>query len=206
MRRFVAGIDLGFGETALVFRELGDYAPLEWFTWTAGTGDEFSRAMAMAQCVVDALVLLTSEYELEDAELLVCIEMHVWKQNAVTYRKQTRLLEETEAGIHAMLVPLVNQLMLIEHMPGTAKRLATGRGSASKADMVKAAARWFGNFKKLKQPTREALADAWAHSLVGEEYQRGDKSDENIVVRNLTDLTAHHIEAIERGNKHGCDD
>ncbi len=198
MKRYSIGIDPGFGEAALVLRDMDTCEPLEWYTWTAGTGDEFTRAVAMSQVIVDTIVRITDDYDID--ELYICIEMHVYKQNPPTYRMQSRLLEEIEAGIWIMVTPLVDQVWLIEHMPGTAKLLATGDGKASKRRVVESAAKWFSRYEwtELTVSSREALADAWAHSLVADVH-RDPSGTQVITSRDLTNLRAHTIRAIAEG-------
>ena len=206
-KKFMVGIDPGFGQTGLVLRDSASQDALAWYTWTAGTGDEFTRGMAMAQCVVDALVLLTEEYSMEDATLSAAIEMHIWNRNTVTYRMQTRLLDQIESGIMAVVTPLVGRLLLVEHMPGTAKKAATGSGYATKEDIIKEAKTrfpadlWESSLAQGNKDTAHTLADAWAHSLVAGYPFSGfhDVNPDAITVRDLTDLRPHAIKALAEG-------
>lgn len=169
------GIDPGFREAGLIGRYGRDLIPRFFATWHTGPGDEFIRALALSQVMVDYMVWAWEEHDVHRSDATVSIEMHVWRQNPVTHRMQSRLLQELEAGIYAIIAPMHMQmgtkLTLIEPQPSTSKKVLTNSGKAKKEEMVDSFKWWAGEkfMEKLSgvsQHTLETLADAYAHSLV----------------------------------------
>lgn len=150
------GIDPGYGMMGVV---LLDRAGDTRTTWTLGSppgAPEYRRAVSAAvavACTVDQWA------EMLDAPLWVGIEVPFYNNNAPTYAKQVRLVQELEhqlAGLQACD-------RIYEVAPATSKRALTGDGRADKAAMV--AASPFAGRVDMSRESREALADAYGHAL-----------------------------------------
>ena len=119
--------------------------------------------MAVADLAVGTITRWADELAID--RLDIGIEMHVWKTNTVTYRMQSRLLHALEADFWVVgCSDGYKELYITEVGPSTSKRLLTGNGKATKAEMVEACASWLP--ADVSRHTRETLADAYAHSLI----------------------------------------
>lgn len=97
------------------------------------------------------------------ADVRIGIELPTFNGNPLTYSKQWRLIQAIEGGLHKLAkgAPAV-KITLAEINPTTSKRVLTGNGQASKADMVDKSP--FQTCSYMPLPEREALADAWGHA------------------------------------------
>ncbi len=163
MRRYTVGIDPGFGETGVVLYDVDDDGhPIAWSTFSCGPGEtDICRTVSLGGVVVNLLLDWIKEYGIKHLD--VAIELPIYNKNPKTFTKQIRLLEELESGIFHIIAGQVEECWMTEVNPKTSKMLATTDGDAPKAAMV--AASPFKEYNDVLQPTREALADAWAHGL-----------------------------------------
>jgi Holliday junction resolvasome RuvABC endonuclease subunit len=154
------GIDPGFGETGLVLldpkNKVRAYATMK----DAARGNaDVLRARHLATRVAGMIANWFIQHELRDP--VVCIELPVYTGNPVNFGKQIRLIQEIETRLH------VYARRLIEVNPTQSKKLATGRGDATKPVVIAASPfHEDGGLlpKEARYATREALADAWAHA------------------------------------------
>lgn len=154
--KWVAAIDPGFGETGMVLiNPLGHL--VAYATWTLSDGIPSVRATSLATAVVCEIIDWKEAYKFE--WLLVGLEMPIMKMgNAFTFGLQMRLIQEIEAGLWNAGM----KMTLCEVSPTASKRILTGDGRADKSAMILSSP--FKSFHELSQSSREALADAWAHS------------------------------------------
>jgi len=194
------GIDPGLGETGVVLCR-DDVQPLteEWVTYSCPPGDEdVARVVSLAGAVIDCIVGWIEEYGIE--QLDICIELPVYKHNAATYTKQIRLLEEIESGLFFLVAGEVKQLYLTEVYPSTSKGLLTNDGRADKDRMVECYEKLHPPWDKgVNRATKEAVADAYAHSLAC--WLTG--ANLRMTRVNLTDLQAAVVK--EKGRYRGQD-
>ena len=165
---WVVGCDPGFTETGLVLRSLdrpaSDVAGYATYCLGAEKGGWMIpalRAMSLAASIVECMVGWISLYKIGRME--ACIEMPVYTGNPKTYMLQCRLIQEIESLMYRTLAPALRNFYLTEVNNATSKKLATGDSGAQKPAMV--AASPFKDMEGIVKSTREALADAWAHSL-----------------------------------------
>ncbi len=171
--RWSIGIDPGYGELGMLVAPDGDdIVPTEWATYTCpkrGVPD-LSRSVSVAGCVINRIVGWVDKYEIK--ELDIAVETPVFKRNPKTYTIQTDLIQEIKSGLFHVVAGLTDECWLTLVNPQTSKMLA-GCGPREKPV---AQSPWGGGRFRVKGPegatlpgmtmaTREALADAWAHSL-----------------------------------------
>ena len=164
-KRWAIGIDPGFGETGIVLVLVdGKRKPQHWATFRCPPkGDEnLCRAVSLASEIVSLVVLWVEEHNIQ--RLSIGIETPIYNQNALAYEMQVRLLQEIESGLLHLVGAITKDCWLVEVPPGTSKLLATGSGRATKEDMVKAMPEEMQRMGQTRA-TKEALADAWGHSL-----------------------------------------
>lgn len=166
--RHSIGIDPGLGETGLVLcteDSRKEQVLHHWRTFSCPPADseDLTRVVSLASSVVDTIIEWIDEFHI--TELDCCIELPVYKHNALTFTKQIRLLEEIESGLFFTATGLVERMIMTEVYPTTSKSLLTGNSRAKKPQMV-------ADFEKLTGwtvdgpvATKEAVADAYAHSL-----------------------------------------
>ncbi|KPK44908.1 MAG: hypothetical protein AMJ65_01685 [Phycisphaerae bacterium SG8_4] len=118
------------------------------------------RSLSLAAAICECLVGWIDLYKIQVME--VCLELPIYKGGVDTLTLQMRLLQDIEHGLMSVVEPALNTLYLTEVNNQTSKKLATGHGGATKAEMVEVSP--FRN-STYSRPTKEALADAWAHSL-----------------------------------------
>lgn len=160
--RWAVGIDPGFTETGVVLCRENDRRDLdvvESATYSCGTQDvpDICRVTALAGCVVDLLMDWTVRHGIESWD--VAIEHPVYKRNAKGFQRQIQLYESIMEGILFQIAGQMDECFVTEVNPMTSKSLA---GCGRKEKPVEQSP-----FKELNVPkaTKEALADAWAHSL-----------------------------------------
>lgn len=97
-------------------------------------------------------------------ELQWVIETPIYNSNPYNFELQWRLVHELETQIATLCKRLSVPWTLREVNNKTSKKLATGDGAAGKPAIVEASP-----FHKMiaTVEVKEALADAWAHSLAG---------------------------------------
>ncbi|KPJ97094.1 MAG: hypothetical protein AMJ55_00310 [Gammaproteobacteria bacterium SG8_15] len=121
------------------------------------------RAASLAASIGDQVAAWVQKYDIQDLE--VCIETPILNVSRpvgpVNYSKQIRLLHAIEMVLFVM--PIRN-LWITHVAPATSKRLATGDGRAKKDEIIAKSPVSDERFGFTKAQ-REALADAWAHSL-----------------------------------------
>jgi Holliday junction resolvasome RuvABC endonuclease subunit len=163
MDKFVIGIDPGLGETGLILRVEHEVV-IAWHTYSVpGEGTKaFIRATTLADHVIAQIVEWIVEYHIKLLD--ICIELPIFAaRNPASYAKQIRILQEIESGIYYRIASVVQECWVTELMPTESKQLACNDGSADKDMIVRASP--FADRIDLNKSTREALADAWAHSL-----------------------------------------
>jgi Holliday junction resolvasome RuvABC endonuclease subunit len=166
--RHSIGIDPGLGETGLVLcteDARKEQVLHHWRTFSCPPGDneDLTRVVSLASSVVDTVIEWIDEFNIR--ELDTCIELPVYKRNALTYTKQIRLLEEIESGLFFTATGLVDRMILTEVYPTTSKVLLTSNSRAKKPQMVEAFEKMTGWELDAPKATKEAVADAYAHSL-----------------------------------------
>lgn len=177
---YTAGVDPGLTETGMVLLSPeGHYVAGTTFKATK-TGADLARIVNLAAAMVNVIQSWVSQFEIQ--EMLLGVEYPIVKRGAggsvsvENYRKQINLLHEFEAGLwrwHNMndflrKYPMVHETPLMkvhiaEVNPTSSKLAATGKGSADKDEMIYSSP--FQKRDEIKRPTREALADAWAHAI-----------------------------------------
>jgi len=162
------GIDPGLGETGLVLcteDSRKEQVLHHWRTYSCPPADnaDLTRVVSLASSVVDTIIGWIDEEHI--TELDVCIELPVYKHNALTYTKQIRLLEEIESGLFFTATGLIDKMVLTEVYPTTSKTLLTSNSRAKKPEMVRCFEKLTGWTLDAPKATKEAVADAYAHSL-----------------------------------------
>jgi Holliday junction resolvasome RuvABC endonuclease subunit len=163
VKRWCIGIDPGLRETgAVLFLDEGEETPVAWSTWSCASTEfeDIQRVVALASRVIDEILFWIAEYGIE--KLDISIETPVYKRNAATFTKQVRLVQEIESGIFHIVAGELAECWVTEINPISSKVLSTGRGRATKEEMI--AVSPFTNSKARKH-TVETLADAWSHGL-----------------------------------------
>jgi len=159
--RWALGIDPGLTETGLVLSQENDrrdLVPVAWATFKSPPGDEdLPRVVALAGTIINQIIDWRDEHDIDEID--IAIEYPILKNNVVGFFKQVRLYQEIESGILFMLAGLLEECWVTEVNPVTSKALA-GVGRSEKPTAVSPFADYGRNVN-----TREALADAWAHSL-----------------------------------------
>lgn len=161
------GIDPGLTETGIVLlAPEGHY--MSGITFTAPPGPpDLQRIVNLADTIVATVKSFVFDHHIR--ELLVAIETPILRGgnptfNVDTYRKQINLLHEIETGLWRWHNEAAEaKVRIAEVNPTASKRVVTGSGAATKDEMV--AASPFDRRDDVRRPTREALADAWAHCL-----------------------------------------
>lgn len=163
---WVLGIDPGFGMTGLVLRREDARDVVAWATYTLPRENapelQMLRSVSLAQAIVDCVAEWIAEYDVRVLE--VCIEQPIYNHNAKILMLQCRLFEDIERGLAEAIEPVLDQLWFTEVNPMRSKLLLAHDGSANKRAMIAASP-----FVEAAHPqdVKEALADAFAHSLAG---------------------------------------
>lgn len=168
-KKWVIGCDPGFGNTGVILR-LADQRKVR--AARCWLNDEVRdwyilRAMSIAIPMMEQCLAWIQEYDIECLE--VCIEEPVFNKNPRNLMVQMALFALLQAYVYDYLVPHVPEVYLTLVNPKTSKRLLAHDGSADKTAMVKASP-WHDS-SDANQSQREALADAYAHSLAAETQQ-----------------------------------
>jgi Holliday junction resolvasome RuvABC endonuclease subunit len=160
-QRFAIGIDPGVTETGVVLSQedtRGDLIPVAWATMSCPPGDsQVARVTALAGNVVNLIMCWIEEYEIEAVD--IAVELPIFNGNPQALILQIRLLQEIESGIFHIVAGELMECWVTEVNPATSKSLA-GCGKREKPVAVSP----FADYEA-RIATKEALADAWAHSL-----------------------------------------
>ena len=159
--RFAIGVDPGVTETGVVLSQedaRGDLIPVAHATMSCPPGEsQVARVTALAGNVVNLILCWVEEYKIEAVD--IAIELPIFNGNAQSLILQIRLLQEIESGIFHIVAGELMECWVTEVNPITSKSLA-GCARGEKPVSVSP----FADYKARKA-TKEALADAWAHSL-----------------------------------------
>lgn len=179
--RWVVGIDPGFGMTGVVLRHEDSREVVAWACYCLprenAPGAQVLRSASLAQAVADCISGWIIEHEISVLE--VCVELPIYSHNAAILILQIRLFEDIEQAMAQMIVAQVEQLWLTEMYPATSKSLLTGNGAANKRQMILASP--FAGLAEV-QEIKEAIADAYAHSLSAGKRQYDLTSMKMVVV------------------------
>ena len=173
-RQWYIGIDPGYRRTGIVLRDgagesrQADIAAATFSQCSAGEPCGL-RAVSLADSIAGRLQDWIREFQIHS--VTITIEVPIYsrrKSNIATLIKQARLLQAIEEAIMCLVEPLLVDLQLYEVNPKVSKHSATGSGSATKKEIVEASPFSFddGTVEDI-----EAIADAWAHSLCGDEIR-----------------------------------
>jgi Holliday junction resolvasome RuvABC endonuclease subunit len=168
-KKWVLGIDPGFGNTGAVLRLADSRKVHAARCWLNDEVQDWYvlRAMSIAIPMMEQCLAWITEYDIECLE--VCIEEPVFNKNPRNLMVQMALFALIQAYVYDYLVPHVPEVYLTLVNPKTSKRLLAHDGNAKKDAMVKASP-WYKH-PEANQSQREALADAFAHSLAAETQQ-----------------------------------
>jgi len=169
---FSVGIDPGYGETGVVLVEHSEYTDslIEYGLVRDHFGSSFPtvfRSQAVAVRVIERLLEWVHKHHIRFLD--IAIEMPIYNLNVDAFAKQSTLIQAIEALICSHVAPLVERCWIVEPSPSESKHLATGSGSATKAEVFRASPYSRPQFKSVREALGESsvetLADAWAHSL-----------------------------------------
>lgn len=159
-RQWTIAIDPGFGETGILLKR-GSEAK-EWAVYSCPSGPApFTRAASLAEKLLDLLHQWVLRYKIEMLD--VVIERPVWNKNAAAFELQWRLVQQIEAGLWIWVTSEVPRLWVTEIHPTYSKKLATGRGDATKQEVAEASPFRRDAFPRVT--TWTTMGDTWAHSL-----------------------------------------
>jgi len=155
INQWCAGIDAGFTRTGLaLFSPL--FALIAWSTFEMpATTHDSVRASNLAHTITIQIADWVDKYKIDS--IRVGLETPIYNYNPKTHAKQWRLVQQIEHNLRG-LAPIVE---LVEVSPTTSKRILTGNGGATKADMI-----FFSPFKdvNMNSECKEALADSTGHA------------------------------------------
>ena len=159
---YCIGIDPGYGMTGIVLVDptgevLADFAAAHPPVIGQPEHERAVRFTTQLWAAIDQML----EKIPPDSVLRYGIETPVYTGHPVNFSKQWRLVQEIEARLHANSM-LDMPVQLAEIGPTTSKKLLTGKGDADKRDVIMAGP--YRNRPDLRDVTREALADAYAHA------------------------------------------
>lgn len=163
--RWRVGIDPGFMLTGLVLMA-PDGGVAAFATYHSPVhADVIGRTAAIGNSIVTHILQWIWQFNIKVVD--IGIEMPVYRNNAGTLMLQMRLVQEVESGLYHLIGPELKSCYIYEVDPMTSKKLATGKGNADKGEMIVACpllALW--GDKPMAQNVMEAVADAWAHTLI----------------------------------------
>ena len=166
---YTIGIDPGYGMTGIVLVDpTGEVIDEFASSYPPVVGEpEYLRASRMAARLWAAIDIMLEKVP-PGSVLRYGIETPVYTGNALTFSKQWRLVQAIEHRLQIVDdVTIVRELAEIG--PTASKKLLTGKGDASKWDMVSASP--YSGRVDLDMATREALADAYAHANAAKHAQ-----------------------------------
>lgn len=143
--------------------ERGDLDVVAWATYACPkkSTPDVSRNVSLAGCVVNLIMDWIHQYEIKALDIGIELPVYSRKAGPQTLIKQARLLQEIESGIFHVLTGELDECWVTEVNPRTSKSLA-GCGPREKP-VEQSPFRL--EPQDIRDSTREALADAWAHSL-----------------------------------------
>lgn len=157
------GIDPGLVRTGVICATPDTV--LQYATYAAGKGPDFSRAIGLAQAVLEFMLQCHYTHgEVGECDVRVAIELPIYKRNAKTLIKQIRLFEEIESQLFGLSGEF-KSCKVYEISPTQAKKAATGSGTATKGDII--AVSGIEGIGDLARDDAEAVGDAWAHYRAG---------------------------------------
>ena len=162
-KKWVLGIDPGFGNTGAVLRLVDEQEVVDAACWYNDNVHDWNvlRAMSIAIPLIERAVALVQENGVECLE--VCIEYPVYNGNAKVLMSQMTLYTLLQVYVYDYLVPLVPEVYLSTVNNRTSKKLLAHDGSADKQAMIEASP-WAG-CDDLTYSQLHTLADSYAHSL-----------------------------------------
>lgn len=160
------GIDPGLVRTGVICATPDTV--LEYATYSAGRGPDFSRAIGLAQAVLEFILQCHYTHgEAGECNVRVAIELPIYKRNAKTLIKQIRLFEEIESQLFGLSGEF-KSCKVYEISPTQAKKAATGYGTATKGDIIAACPESLRvELDSCSRDDAEAIGDAWAHYRAG---------------------------------------
>jgi len=163
--RWRVGIDPGFGLTGLVLVAPDDVVAAFATYHSPVHADVIGRTAAIGNSIVTHILQWVWQFNIRAVD--IGIEMPVYRNNAGTLMLQMRLVQEIESGLYHLIGPELKSCYVYEVDPTTSKKLATGKGNADKGEMIVACpllSLW--GDKPMSKEIMEAVADAWAHTLI----------------------------------------
>lgn len=167
--RWAVGIDPGLTETGMVLLDpAGKYKAGATFRAARVSGSDLERVVNLGTSVIGMLAAWTVAYGIK--RVLIGIEYPIVSSgNVVSYRKQVALLHEIERSLWQQSLTSfkvygedTTLVRIAEINPTISKKGLTGDPLADKASMI--AHGPFRDREEIPRPTREALADAYAHA------------------------------------------
>lgn len=169
-KRFVIGIDPGYGNTGCVLRLSDEQETLEGACWRDEETHEWNILRASAICIpmMEMILGWVDAYDIEELEVI--IETPFLSRNPGTLMVQMYLFVLLQSYVFDYLVPVIPKVWLTIVHNATSKTKLAHKKSASKDEMI-AASKW-ANWKsfsydgrKMTKNQAETMADAYAHSL-----------------------------------------
>lgn len=164
-KKWVLGIDPGYGNSGAVLRLASDDKSLAAVCWRNDNVGEWDVLRAQSICIpmIEQTLAWVNKYQIENLE--VCIETPFLNRNPGTMIVQMYLFVLAQAYVFDYLVPIVDQVNLTIVHNATSKSKLAHIKNASKSEMI-AASEW-ADYKQMGLTYDQAhtLADAYAHSL-----------------------------------------
>ena len=162
---WVLGIDPGFGNTGAVLRLSRDKLPAKAACWYNDDTADWPVRRAQSICIPMIETVLAWVQENDITKLTVCMETPVYNGNAKGLMLQMILYAVIQAALYDYLVPILDEVYIIEVNNQTSKVALTGKGSAKKEDMI-ACSPWKDYvLRDMTYSQAHTLADALGHSL-----------------------------------------
>lgn len=165
LTRYAIGIDPGFVETGVVLRDADSGEVLAWKVFRQPpNGSTFERCRKLSDKIAGFIADLQIKFDMcylhDDGILEIAMERPIYNNNPDSFEKQWRLFQTIAAELADFTWRPA--IVLVEVPPATSKKLATGKGSATKTEIAEASP--FARGKRAEH-TWHTLGDAWAHSL-----------------------------------------
>ena len=164
-KKWVLGIDPGYGGTGAVLRLVSEQETKRAACWSNGNVGEWNVLRAQSICipVMEQVLAWIGEFDIDNLE--VCIETPFLNRNPGTMIVQMYLFVLLQAYVYDYLVPIVQQVHLTIVHNATSKSKLAHIKNASKSEMI-AASEW-ADYKQMGLTYDQAhtLADAYAHGL-----------------------------------------
>jgi Holliday junction resolvasome RuvABC endonuclease subunit len=165
---FSIGLDPGLRQAGIVLVDHSTDRVLELGVVEADPGTDiwsYLRAESVAQRLIEQVAMWCVKHSVRTLD--IGIETPIYNHNPDSHAKQWRTVHAIQHAIVSQLPALVPELWVTEVGPSISKRLATGNGGASKAQILGAMMdrHELPVMDRLDDERRETIADAWAHSL-----------------------------------------